>query len=76
MTLVCAGPWGLAVAQRYLAELERGEKLPGDADDDDNTPYACAGVAIVKTHYPFSQAYGLSRAVDQGSQETGQGAGQ
>lgn len=59
VTLVCAGPWGLAVAQRYLAELERGEKLPGDADDD-NTPYACAGVAIVKTHYPFSQAYGLS----------------
>lgn len=58
VTLVCAGPWGLAVAERYLAELERGAKLPGDGND--NIPYTCAGVAIVKTHYPFSQAYDVS----------------
>lgn len=54
VTLVCAGAWGLAVAQRYLAELER-QSLPDGAP-----PYACAGVAIVKTHYPFSQAHELS----------------
>lgn len=56
MTLVCAGPWALAIARRYLWELEQ-LSLTGDPDDK---PYACAGVAIVKTHYPFSQAYELS----------------
>jgi hypothetical protein len=56
VTLVCAGPWGLAIAQRYLQELEK-ERL---SDNPDDKPYACAGVAIVKTHYPFAQAYSLS----------------
>lgn len=63
VTLVCVGPWGLAVAQRYLWELEQ-LSLPVDCDNDLSElpphPYSCAGVAIVKTHYPFSQAYGLS----------------
>lgn len=58
VTLVCAGPWGLAVAQRYLAELEK-LRIP-DGKGGESPPYACAGVAIVKTHYPFSQAYHLS----------------
>lgn len=58
VTLVCAGPWGLAVAQSYLAELEK-LTMP-DGQGGASPPYACAGVAIVKTHYPFSQAYHLS----------------
>ena len=58
VTLVCAGPWGLAVAARYLVELE-AQMMP-DGQGGESPPYACAGVAIVKTHYPFSQAYGLS----------------
>ena len=58
VTLVCAGPWGLAIAQRYLAELEK-QTMP-DGQGGESPPYACAGVAIVKTHYPFSQAYALS----------------
>ena len=58
MTLVCAGPWGLAIAQRYLVELEK-QTMP-DGQGGELHPYACAGVAIVKTHYPFSQAYDLS----------------
>ena len=60
MTLVCAGPWGLAIAQRYLWELEQ---LTLTKEDPADKPYACAGVAIVKTHYPFSQAYELSEAL-------------
>lgn len=48
VTWVCAGPWGLSLAQRYLSEVERqGE-------------FACAGVAIVKSHYPISRAYRVS----------------
>ena len=58
VTLVCAGPWGLAVATRYLAELEKLEM--DDGQGGKTRPYACAGVAIVKTHYPFFQAYKLS----------------
>jgi len=63
VTLVCAGPWGLAIAQRYLAELKQQTLAEGQADP----PYACAGVAIVKTHYPFSQAYDLSEKLLKGA---------
>jgi hypothetical protein len=58
VTLVCAGPWGLAIANRYLRELENLSL--GNPGKEKEPPYACAGVAIVKTHYPFSQAYALS----------------
>ena len=85
VTWVCAGVWGIALAHRYLKELEK-LTLPSFKDllvdngrlskdkvipivdkwqeagelPTDNTPYACAGVAIVKTHYPFSRAYDIS----------------
>lgn len=65
VTLVCAGPWGLAIAQRYLWELEQLSLT----DDPNDKPYACAGVAIVKTHYPFSQAYELSEALTKGAKK-------
>lgn len=85
VTWVCAGPWGIAMAHRYLTYLEE-QTLP-TADDlleewqPDNTqdkqkvvaslkqqdlakkPYACAGVSIVKTHYPISRAYDNSEAL-------------
>lgn len=91
MTLVSAGPWGLALAHRYLLHLENGrQKIPGfrglfarhlpdlPADQvtqalvaaqqqhvpiEDAPPYACAGVSIVKTHYPISRAYDNSEAL-------------
>jgi hypothetical protein len=54
ITLVCDGSLGVALAVSYLQAFER-RKLT------DNLPgYATAGVAIVKTHYPFSRAYQLS----------------
>jgi hypothetical protein len=85
VTWVCAGVWGLALAHRYLLELEKltlpgfeellseAGGLPeqeaqaivkewcqrGDLPASD-TPFACAGVAIVKSHYPFFQAYTIS----------------
>jgi hypothetical protein len=65
VTLVCAGPWGLAVAQSYLNNLEH-QTL---AKDHSEPPYACAGVAIVKTHYPFSQAYALSGQLADGAKK-------
>jgi len=82
VTWVCAGPLGLALAHRYLVELEnlllpsfpqllRGGGIPeakAKKIEQDfvaklpqhNRPYACAGIALVKTHYPFAQAYHIS----------------
>ncbi len=52
VTFVCDGRLGLTLAIRYLQAFEaETENLPGGKG------YACAGVAIVKTHYPFIRAY-------------------
>lgn len=58
ITLVCDGRLGLAVAVRYL------ERFTAVARFDDGAPAsACAGVAMVKAHYPFARAYGLAAAL-------------
>lgn len=57
VTFVCDGRLGLALAQRYLEEFGRHE----DPTDPQSRPFsACAGVAIVKAHYPFARAYALA----------------
>ncbi|MCP4419882.1 MAG: hypothetical protein GY805_24990 [Chloroflexi bacterium] len=85
VTWVCAGPWGVPLAHRYLSYLEEmtlpdGKKLlekwsVADAKKAPiaaqltkkirlpSPPYACAGVSIVKTHYPVSRAYDSSEAL-------------
>ncbi len=85
VTWVCAGPWGIPMAQRYLSYLESqqlptGSDLLADWQADakikksmaaeidaalqlPTKPYACAGVSIVKTHYPISRAYDNSEAL-------------
>ncbi|RUS96154.1 hypothetical protein DSM106972_088250 [Dulcicalothrix desertica PCC 7102] len=57
VTFVCDGRLGLSLAALYLKEFE-SKKI---ADGKDLT--ACAGIAIVKTHYPFARAYQLSEAL-------------
>lgn len=57
VTFVCDGRLGLSLAALYLQEFQSktvadGKKLT-----------ACAGIAIVKTHYPFARAYQLSEAL-------------
>lgn len=54
VTFVCDGRLGLSLAARYL-ELFTQKKA---ADGENLT--ACAGVCIVKAHYPFARAYTLS----------------
>jgi hypothetical protein len=54
VTFVCDGRLGLALATHYLRNYG-AEKLA-----DGKSAYARAGVAIVKTHYPFSRAYALA----------------
>lgn len=60
VTFVCDGRLGLALAHRFLIEFEQATRtLPGE------TAYACAGVAIVKSHYPFARAYALAEELCQ-----------
>jgi len=56
VTVVCDGRLGLTFAATYLEEFERAAaNLP-----DGKAGHACAGVAIIKTHYPFARAYALA----------------
>jgi len=55
-TFVCDGRLGLELAAIYLEALEK-EII---ADDKHKPINACAGICVVKTHYPFARAYQLS----------------
>jgi hypothetical protein len=58
VTFVCDGRLGLALAICYLRAFEEETRdLPG------GRACACAGVAIVKTHYPFVHAYQQAEAL-------------
>lgn len=58
VTFVCHGRYGLPLAIRYLAAFEEATKQ--EPAFNGQPAYACAGVAIVHTHYPFARAYRLS----------------
>lgn len=54
VTFVCDGRIGLALTLKYLEEFQAASGLT-----------ACAGVAIVKSHYPFARAYELAEELCQ-----------
>lgn len=54
VTFVCEGRLGLTLAEKYLREFS-SQKL-----HDKEYAHARAGVAVVKSHFPFSRAYGLA----------------
>ncbi len=57
VTFVCDGRLGISLATIYMKHLEeQTQNLP----DDEGKLTACAGVAIVKSHYPFARAYALA----------------
>lgn len=59
VSFVCDGRLGLSLAALYLKAFESEQKnIP-----DEKKLTACAGIAIVKTHYPFARAYQLSEAL-------------
>ncbi|XHX78395.1 MAG: hypothetical protein RBJ76_28925 [Stenomitos frigidus ULC029] len=57
VAFVCDGRLGLELAALYL------EAFAQQTDPDGKPFSACAGIAIVKTHYPFARAYALSEAL-------------
>lgn len=61
VTFVCDGRFGLSLCAHFLRRLT-DESLPGPRDDQPGEPlYVGAGVAIVRSHYPFSRAYQLAK---------------
>lgn len=54
VTFVCDGRLGLELATIYLEQLEKQPIADGKPIK------ACAGICVVKTHYPFARAYQLS----------------
>lgn len=54
VTFVCDGRLGLELAAIYLEGLENQPIADGKPIK------ACAGICVVKTHYPFARAYQLS----------------
>jgi hypothetical protein len=54
VTFVCDGRLGLDLAATYLQQFSQGKM------SDEKPVYARAGVAVVKTHFPFSRAYNLA----------------
>lgn len=67
ITFVTDGRLGLTLAAAYLAEFETAMAAT-------KNPYArnitaCAGVAVVKVHYPFSRAYALADNLCQNAKE-------
>jgi hypothetical protein len=59
VTFVCEGRLGLALAAKFLQAFSNAD-LP-----DGQKTYACAGVAIVHSHYPFARAYTLAEKLCQ-----------
>jgi len=52
VTFVCDGRLGLALAAEYLQLFQAANKDLGAT--------ACAGIAVIKTHYPFARGYALA----------------
>lgn len=77
MTLVCDGRLGLPLAAAYLEHFEQAsayefaqfaawlsrQNIPLSSQDVLHPARACAGIAIVKAHYPFRRAYDLADAL-------------
>ncbi|RMD59533.1 hypothetical protein D6833_11295, partial [Candidatus Parcubacteria bacterium] len=57
VTFVCDGRLGLSLAIEYMRRLEAHTR---DLPDGKGSLTACAGVTIVKAHYPFARAYALA----------------
>lgn len=63
VTFVCDGRLGLVLANNYLAGFS------AQILDDGKPAHARGGVAVVRSHYPFSRAYGLADALCQSAKE-------
>ncbi len=64
ITLLCDGRLGLSIALEFLQQIE-SETAKVQLPDRKGPATACAGISIVKSHYPFAQAYELAEDLAQ-----------
>lgn len=62
-TFICDGRLGLTLAEFYLRQLTSTDLADGEP------LFARAGVAIVKSHYPFARAYALAEELTASSKK-------
>ena len=60
LTFVCDGRLALGLAAAYLEEFDAAMAAEARHCEDLEGLKACAGVSIVKAHYPFARAYELA----------------
>ncbi len=61
LTFVCDGRLGLALAAEYLQLFQTENAALGAT--------ACAGAAVIKTHYPFARGYALAEQLCQSAKK-------
>lgn len=62
ITFVCDGRLGLSLATAYLEQFQRQTEAVNLLGEGKGAT-ACAGIAIVKAHYPFARAYHLAETL-------------
>lgn len=70
LTFVCDGRIGIALAVEFLRALQNRE-----ISDRSQRFSACAGVAVVKPHFPFHRAYHLAEALCQSAKHRAKALG-
>ena len=73
ITFVCDGRLGITLAVLYLQEFEKAAQTITETVQEYMPTIAplraCAGIAIVKTHYPFARAYALAEDLCQNAKK-------
>lgn len=64
VTFVCDGRLGLSLAAFYLQTFEEQAARVGLED-----VHACAGIGVVKSHYPFARAYQMAEVLCKNAKE-------
>lgn len=68
LTFVCDGRLGLTLTAAYLAAYEQA--MQHQKNEFVQGLQGCAGIAVVKAHYPFSRAYELADDLCRNAKET------
>lgn len=64
VTFVCNGQLGLSLAALYIEEFRRATETL-----EHGSIQSCAGVSVVKVHYPFRRAYDLSEELTKAAKQ-------
>lgn len=70
VVFVCEGRLAIHITERYIRNFCRILQIPQKEGENAPAVAACAGIAIVKTHYPFFKAYTLAEQLMRKAKES------